>query len=370
MAILKFNEERQRWIIRYYDHTGRRGWESLPKDTRKRDAQKRRREIEDQIENKVFKRPGEIPTFGHAAEQWLESKSATIRQTTHDQYQGHIENHLKPYLGEIKCSDVDLSLTEKFVTHMVEKGIYPNTIKKVLTTLSSIMAYASHPKRCYASYNPVKHVENAPGKITREADCATPEEINAIVEKMGQRDRLIVHTMAIGGLREGEVFGLQWGDVEWTDSQIHIRRTFNHGRFFEPKSARSKRAVDVPEDLLHELKKWRLACPNGELDLVFPNTDGGPIIASNWLKRSWHPAREDAGVRHLTPHSLRHFSGSYLIDRGEDLGYVQDHLGHSSIQITMDVYRHKLRKRNQRAANSLGSAFFKADGCKTGANEV
>ena len=95
-----------------------------------------------------------------------------------------------------------------------------------------------------------------------------------------------------------------------------------------------------------------------ELDLVFPTSVGRPENESRWLRRIWHPARRHAGIRHLTPHSLRHLSGSFLLDQGEDMGYVQDHLGHSTIGITMDVYRHKLRKQNQRAAEKLGKAFF------------
>jgi integrase len=92
--------------------------------------------------------------------------------------------------------------------------------------------------------------------------------------------------------------------------------------------------------------------------LIFPNKLGNPESATNWLRRVWHPARRRAGVRHITPHSLRHFNGSFLLDQGEDMGYVQDHLGHSTIGMTMDVYRHKFKKQNQRAAEKLGKAFF------------
>jgi len=85
---------------------------------------------------------------------------------------------------------------------------------------------------------------------------------------------------------------------------------------------------------------------------------GNPESATNWFRRAWHPVRRRAGIRHITPHSLRHFSGSFLLDQGEDMGYVQDHLGHSTIGMTMDVYRHKLKQRNQGAAEKLGKAFF------------
>lgn len=371
MAALKFNEKRQRWVIRYYDHTGERGWETMPKGTSSKDAKRRRREIEDCIEKKTFRRPTQIPTFGEVANQWLEARSSSVRSSTLAQYTGHIENHLNPFFGNVKCSEVDLDLVERFVSHKTNESMFPNTLQKVITTLGGIMRYASHPKRNYAPYDPTIHIENKPKKIKREAEMATQEEIAAIVNQMDQeKDRLIVLTMAIGGMREGEVFGLQWGDIQWKDAQVYVRRTFTHRRFYEPKTAKSRRVIDVPDELLHELKRWKLACPNSELDLVFPTRRGTPIIATNWLKRNWHPARRRAGVRSLTPHSLRHFSGSFLLDQGEDMGYVQDHLGHSDIGMTMNVYRHKIKKQNREAAEKLGRAFFGPNGCKKGANEV
>jgi integrase len=331
----------------------------MPKGTSARDARKRKREIEDSIERKTFRRPTQIPLFQEVADQWLGAKAATVRHTTLKQYQGHIENHLKPFFSNVKANEVDLQLVERFVGQCIDEKMFSNTIRKVLTTLGSIMQYASHPKRCYAPYNPVPYVENMPKKVKKEAEMASLDETMAIIDEMPSfRGKLLVLTAAITGMREGELFGLKWDDIQWKDSQIFVRRTFNHGRFYEPKSNKSRRKIDVPQELLHELKTWKLACPKGELDLVFPNKIGNPENATNWLRRFWHPARRRASVRHLTPHSLRHFSGSFLLDQGEDMGYVQDHLGHSTIGMTMDIYRHKLKKQNQRAAEKLGKAFF------------
>jgi integrase len=250
-------------------------------------------------------------------------------------------------------------MVEAFISERTKADMFPNTIRKVVTTLSSIMAYASHPKRCYAPFNPIPYAENLPKTVKQEAEMTTVEEVLAIADEMkSTRDKLIVLTMAMGGCREGEIFGLKWSDIQWRDSQIFIRRTFNHGRFYEPKSERSKRRIDIPEQLLIELRKWKLACPVSELDIVFPNGAGNPEDASHWLRRVWHPARRRSGIRELTPHSLRHFSGSFLLDQGESVGYVQDHLGHATSGMTMDVYRHKIRKQNREAAEKMGRVFF------------
>ncbi len=369
MATCKFSEKRKRYIIRFYDQTGRRGWETLAKGTSARDAKKRTREIEDLIEKRTFKRPTQIPTFKEVAAEWLQGKKVVVRHSTLRQYQGHINNHLNPFFGNVKASEVALPLLERFVSHLISSGMYANTVRKVLTTLGSIMNYAANPHRCYAPTNPVSYVQNKPKKLQKEAEMATLEEIQAITEKMENlRDRLIVKMAAMGGLRMGEVFGLAWGQIRWRDSQVYIRRTYTHGRFYEPKSERSKRMIDISQELLHEFKKWKLACPNSEQDLVFPNDSGQPGSYDNWLKRVWHPARRKAGVRHLTPHSLRHFSGSFLLDQGEGMGYVQDHLGHSTIEMTMNIYRHKIHQQNRGAAKKFGEAFY-GNGCKTGANE-
>ncbi len=359
MATCKFNENRGRWVIRFYDQSGKQGWETMPKGATAREAKRRVREIEELTEKKVFKRPTQIPVFQDVAKQWLDVRAANIRHTTLDQYRGHIDNHLNPFFENIKTNEISLELVERFITQCANQGMSANTMRKVLTTLGSIMSYAAHPKRCYASYNPVRYAENRPKLVKKEADMATPDEVLAIIDLMeNPRDRLIVRTMAICGLRAGETLGLRWTDIQWEDTQIFVRQTYNHGRFYDPKSEKSKRKIDVPQRLLDELKKWKELGSETE-GLIFSNRKGGPIDETNWLRQVWHPAREQAKVRHLTPKSMRHLNGSFLLDQGEDVGYVQDHLGHSSIDMTMNVYRHKMKKCNRGAAEKLGAAFYK-----------
>jgi integrase len=62
-------------------------------------------------------------------------------------------------------------------------------------------------------------------------------------------------------MRQGELLGLQWGDIDWSDRQIHVRRAFKDGAFTQPKTRNSQRKVDVPDFLLRELKAWKLRCP-------------------------------------------------------------------------------------------------------------
>lgn len=83
-----------------------------------------------------------------------------------------------------------------------------------------------------------------------------PHEIRALFDKAATpKDKLLFMTAVLTGAREGELIGLQWGDVDWLNSQLHIRRTFNHGKFMEPKSNASRRKIDLAPELVLELKK-------------------------------------------------------------------------------------------------------------------
>ena len=148
------------------------------------------------------------------------------------------------------------------------------------------------------------------------------------------------------------------GNVNWLNSQLHIRRTFNHGKFMEPKSKAYRQKIDLAPELVHELKKWKLACPKGELELIFPTEEGTPENAANLLYRRFFPTLRRAGLPLMRFHNLRHTYVSLLIAQGEHPKYIQSQLGHSSINVTMDIYGHFMETVNQKAASRLGRAVL------------
>lgn len=242
-------KRRDRWVIDFYNQDGVRRWKTMPKGTTKSKANEELGKIEEQVRCASYIPAKEIPKFKELAEQWIDVKASSgIRDTTIRQYKGHIENHLNPYFASVKTNQINIVIVERFIKDLSDSGVYANTIRKILTTLSSIMKYAAHPKRSYAPYNPVPDAENKPEKIKQEADMITVQECKAIMDKMSYvRDKLMVLTGALGGLRLGEIFGLQWDDIQWQDFQVFIRRTFNHGRFYPPKIKTSVRLVDMDE---------------------------------------------------------------------------------------------------------------------------
>jgi integrase len=112
-------------------------------------------------------------------------------------------------------------------------------------------------------------------------------------------DRAALGVLAYGGLRLGELLGLQWGDVELDQHRILVRRQLcgESGVLREPKTKAGKRFVELPSFVISELRKWKLRCPKGDLDLCFPNSDGGPMDQYNFRGRIFYGALRRAKLR-------------------------------------------------------------------------
>ena len=108
--------------------------------------------------------------------------------------------------------------------------------------------------------------------------------------------------------------------------------------FQTPRSRNSVHKIDLPNDLVFELKKWKLACPTSEHDLMFPSKEGQITCHDNAMKRHFEPALRKAGLRRVSFHSLRHTNASLRVRVEQNVKYMSIQMGHSSIKITMDTY--------------------------------
>ncbi|MFB3886328.1 MAG: tyrosine-type recombinase/integrase [Thermodesulfobacteriota bacterium] len=429
---------RDRWTLDFYDQKGKRHCLFMPKRTSKRKANEKLGEIEKKVRHGTWVSLRELPHFNEFADTWLASKEANIRHSTHEQYRGHVEKHLKPYFEGFKINHVNFDAIEQFKKHCLEKHtalferaldrfqrnpwfeelkiivkgkpditdpegqvryeeaqakiaklleeererfesaverinnfarpIATATLRKILITLGSILTHAVRMR--YIDFNPAREVEKPKGKgLKKEQEemvILKPEEIRVLLDNTAtQKERVLFMTAALTGMRQGELLGLQWGDIDFLNSQILVRRTYNHGECMEPKSETSRRRIDIGPDLVHELKKWQLACPKGELNLVFSSNEGTWWDAQNMVRRAFIPALRRAKLPIIKFHSLRHGFASLLIEQGENPKYIQNQMGHHSINVTMDIYGHLFKNVNQEAASKLGKKVLGEEGSVT-----
>ena len=168
----------------------------------------------------------------------------------------------------------------------------------------------------------------------------------------------------IDGVRINEASVLKWSDIDWENSQVHIQRTFNHQEWYDVKTESSNRKIDLGPSMMADLKKWKIACPPNELDLIFPNEAGGPLDHNNVVRRYFNPALKKAGIERIRFHDLRHTYASLLIEQSENIKYIQTQLGHSSPTVTLNIYAHLMKDVNQEAACRLEDTVFNATGHK------
>ncbi|SPD72615.1 Phage integrase family protein [uncultured Desulfobacterium sp.] len=357
----KAGKERIRIVIDFYDQHGKRRIKTLPEGTSKKDAKKELRKIEDQVARDTYLPKDRTPAFSEVASDWLEYKKPNIRASTYQQYEGHVKNHLAPYFGNTPIPRINFDAIEKFISHCNKQGVIPPTLRKFLVTLGGIFKYAVRKKYC--DFNPIRDIEKPKTKNKKQIEVFKPEEIRALLENAGDTKIRTLFTLAVmSGMRQGEILGLKWTDIDWFNCQVHVRRTFNHKRFYEPKTATSNRSIDLGPSVIASLKEWQLACPPSDLNLVFPNEYGKPIDDSNLRNRYFNPALRRAKLRGIRFHDLRHSYASLLIDQGEHPKYIQSQMGHSSINVTMDTYGHLMNPVNREASKRLDETVFKKSG--------
>ncbi|NLJ28042.1 MAG: site-specific integrase [Deltaproteobacteria bacterium] len=355
MAIRKRGD---RYFLDFYDQHGERQRLTLPKGTSKAKAKEELRAIEEQVQKGIFAPEKRTPTFSEVAKDWIEYKRPKLRETTWECYDGHVRNHFAE-LNELKINRITTASIEKYITAMQLNRTPIGTIRKVLVTLGQILSYAVRHK--YVDHNPLRDAERPrdPGEGKKEIKVLKPEEIQALLENtQSQRYRTLFLVAIMTGARQGELLGLQWEDLDLENKQLNIQRTYTKGRFFNPKTKTSNRAIDLSPLVISELKRWKLACPPSEMDLMFPNEEGKPINYSNMVNRHFIPALKATGIPTIRFHDLRHTNASIRLDQGENVKYVQTQMGHSSPMVTLNVYAHLLDKRNQEAAHRLEAAIF------------
>ncbi len=403
------------WVADYVDQWGKRHRERPNgpfenKAREKRAAQTLLKKRLDEVDRSSYTPRSDRLTFGKLADRFLESK-INIRPTTRRSYSALIELYLKPIFGDKRIDRISAADIERFRNQLAQGRPPPiadafakrlmeerpalskshamyrvlrrkpgvRTVNKVLSLTVSIFKYAERHR--WVDYNPAVHVQKLHPPVSLEADVLdsnvlTPKEIARLIDAAdpGRRNekgvlirinyQLLITFAALTGLREGEILGLQWGDIDWNSKQVHVRRAWKENRYYPPKTQASRRKVELPDRLIQDLRKWKLACPKGADDLVFPNLNGNPMSSTNLLQRGFYPALRRAGLRRIRFHDLRHTYASLLIADGVDVVRVSRSLGHANPSITLKVYGHALPPQDYGTGERLAKLVLGEDRSK------
>jgi integrase len=262
--------------------------------------------------------------------------------------------HVSPAIGKRKVASVTTRDIERLASSMLAKGASPKTVRNVMTFLHSVFALAV--RSGWAPANPV--ADAARPRRRREGDANpdlqffTLEELDAVIDAipdhtvdrdvLGPVLRLVILAAGTTGLRQSELIGLRWRDIDLRAQRVRVRNAWVRSEHSsEGKSDLStKRSVPMTDRLVGELKTWRMRTVFGdEDDLVFAHPELGVPLDRTKVTRRFQAACVEAGVRRIRFHDLRHTFATTLAASGVPLRTIQEYLGHSDLKTTQ-IYAH------------------------------
>jgi integrase len=355
----KDGKEHLAFVADYFDQAGKRHIKTFD---RQREAKDWLVTAQGEVVRGVHTPENASITVAEAAELWIEKgKLEKLERSTLRQYRNHVDLHIKPSrIGNEKLARLSAPMIEAFRDDLLRKGSRPMA-RKVLASLKSILGEAQ--RRGLVAHNAAQPVrvdvkKREQGKLVVGRDIPSKDEIQAILAKAEGRWRPLFVTAIFTGMRASELRGLTWGDVDFERKVISVRqRADQWGEMGAPKSAAGEREIPMAPMVINALREWRLACPKGDAGIVFPNGNGNIENHANIANRGFYALQRAAGMVEPDPvekdedgklvmkpkyglHALRHFFASWAIEQGFSAKRLQALLGHSSIQMTFDVYGH------------------------------
>lgn len=341
------------YSIVYYVN-GKQKWKSIGPN--KREAEQALIEIMRQVHRGEYQELKKI-SFADFAHKWLNDYAeGTVKPSTYSSYKHIIQTHLILYFGDFQLRNITPDIVQGYVSRKMRQGVLsPKTINNTLVPLKKMLKHAV--RWGYLRQNPAQHVEK-PRVEPVEMSFLTPGEVGLFLKEVNPDYYPLFLTAVLTGMRRGELLALKWDDVDWNSSTIFVRRSLYKGGFVTPKSKTSRRTIVISPRLRDVLLAHKINSSADKNNLLFCTSKGKPLEPDNLVKRQFLPALHRAGLRRIRFHDLRHTYTALLISQGENIKFIQNQLGHASIQTTLDRYGHLLPEANTQAAKRLDDTIF------------
>jgi len=363
MGVLVKERIKGEWWI-FINHKGKRKAKKIGKD--KRTAMEVAKKIGARLtlgEFDIEEEKKTIPTFKEYSDLWLSSYIKPLRRSsTHERYQEVLKRHVYPVIGEIPLDQIKRANIRDLLLDLHGKGLSKATVSFIKNVISGPMVYAMDAELIPA--NPTTglikslHMEQ---DRREHVSPLTKEEVNLFLktcaEHMGEHYPFFLCAFRTGA-RLGELLALQWGDVDWNGKFIEVKRSYKRGRLSPTKTGKARR-VDMSNQLIEALqglltvrKREGLEMGLGEVVEGMFYRQGKPM-EQNHIRRVFKRILRKAGLRDIRFHHIRHSNASLLLSDGASLVYVKEQMGHSSIEMTVDIYGHLIPSSNREAVNRL-----------------
>jgi integrase len=365
--------------------TGKRKQQWISVKGTKKDAEKKLAELLHQIDTGSFVTPKRI-TMSEYLEQWLRDYCVpNLAPRTTEGYQYIVRTHLIPTLGQIPLMQLKPEHLQQMYYNKLTSGrsdgkggLSNRSVRYCHVTLHKALQNAL--KMGMIMRNPADAVE--PPKVhRREMQTMNESDIHLFLEMARSTQYYtIFYVLIFTGLRRSEILALRWSDVDLLLCQLSVNRTIHqlhNGQiiFGEAKTQKSRRLIALSPSTVAVLKEHRetqegqrrsIGLSLLDDDLIFCQENGKPLLPDS-ITHAWMRLARSIGLKGIRLHDARHTHASLMLKQGIHPKIVQERLGHSSIQVTLDTYSHVAPGLQQAAANRFDDIVLprKASECKT-----
>lgn len=349
-------------------------WEArlrLPGDQRKHFYGETRSEVMKQLQ--TFQRQVEQGTpmeaskltVGRYLHDWLEGcKPPALEHSTWNGYEQYVRLHLVPAFGGTKLVQLIPQQLQKLYAAKLAEGKSQTTVRHIHACLHRALEDAL---RFGLVQRNVASLVRAPAMGKRPMQVYTPEQARIFLETAKGERLEALYVLALStGMREGELLGLKWREVDLDGAVIQVQASLKvttHGKraLGKPKTAGSRRKIMLTPTAVAALKAHRVRQVAERLqslawhdtDLVFTNTVGNALDPTNLYRYDYKPLLRRAGLPMIRLHDLRHTAATLLLLSGVHVKVVSEMLGHSSVNITLNLYSHVLPDMQASATSAM-----------------
>lgn len=307
-------------------------------------------------------------TVSSLAALYLESLEAQVasgklRPSTLQGAKQNIRQHIEPNVGHLKLKNLQVRHVFDLIDTLRKKKLAESTNRLAVDTLGRVLAFGK--KRSLIAQNVCRDLGRGDRPSVGSKEKARPvesDELSALLKAAHDAWRVVFLVGAFSGLRQGEVLGLRWSDVDFDHGRIHVRGQLARGGEYAPtKTNTGVRTVEIlAAPVMLELRKAHLAAED-KSGYVFVTEDGRPRHHHVCLE-TFKSACRRAKIGERKFHDLRHTFASLLIAEGFDPVYVASQMGHVKPSLTLDTYSHLWAKhrRTEQARESPGAAALEA----------
>lgn len=317
-------------------------------------------------------------TFQEIYELWFDSYKKTVKESTSIATERYMTLHVLPTFGDYKLNQITPKMAQQAVNEWADKlQVY----KVILQYVVKIMDFAINLG--LIEVNPFDKVIRPKVKKTRkekEVKFYTVEEVQKVMKVLEDRvfnsnqsnklyyffalfDQTFYRLLAFSGLRGGEALALTWKDIDFEEKTLTVNKnlsqTKNGFAVSSPKTKSSYRTISLDDKTIRTLKRWQLKEKEllfsnrvKDCEIVFPDLNGQYLNRQNIYMRSQRVAKF-AGLPDIGTHGWRHTHASMLFEAGASMKEAQVRLGHSSIEMTMNIYTHVTKKVTTETATKL-----------------